>query len=100
MKYIGGRWKPIILFLLVGRKMRFGQLAAMMPSISRKMLTEQLREMVRDGLLERNEVEGVAQRVEYRMTELGNTLIPIMDTMCNWGKTTGAALEISDTVTV
>jgi DNA-binding HxlR family transcriptional regulator len=93
VKYIGGRWKPIILFLLLDKTRRFGQLSAFVPTISRKILTQQLKELEADGFIERKQYKEIPPRVEYKSSEIGKSLIPIMNTMCDWGKSMGIELE-------
>lgn len=83
---IGGRWKPIILYYLSNGSRRFGQLAVTVPMISKKVLTEQLKELVKDGLISRKEVKGSPPRVDYELTEFGKTALPILDMICDWGK--------------
>ena len=85
MQVLGGKWKPIILYSLIDGSVRFGKLAAYIPSISRKILTEQLRELVKDGLVRREEFAETPPRVEYSLTPLGETAIPLLNTMCQWG---------------
>lgn len=82
---IGGRWKiPIIFHLLSGRK-RFTELARALNGVTQKMLTQQLREMERNGLVERKVFAQVPPRVEYSLTSLGVSLRPVVDAMCRWG---------------
>ena len=82
---IGGRWKiPIIFHLLDGRK-RFTELARALDGVTQKMLTQQLREMERNGLVERKVFAQVPPKVEYSLTELGMSLRPVVDAMCRWG---------------
>lgn len=83
---IGNKWKPIILLVIKDRVMRFGQIAARISIISRKVLTDQLREMEKDGLLLREEFKEMPPRVEYRLTEKGNALIPILKQLEDWEK--------------
>lgn len=83
---IGGRWKTIILYLLSDHTRRFGEIAARMPSISRKVLTEQLKELEADGLISRKQYKEIPPRVEYSLTELGLSLSPILNGMAAWGK--------------
>ena len=83
---IGGRWKPIILFYLSNGSRRFGQLAVTIPMISKKVLTEQLKELVKDGLIQRKQYKESPPRVEYALTEFGKTVLPILDGICDWGK--------------
>jgi DNA-binding HxlR family transcriptional regulator len=83
---IGGRWKPIILFYLSNGSRRFGVLAATIPTISKKVLTEQLKELAEDGLITRVQFEEVPLRVEYSLTDFGRSVLPILNGICDWGK--------------
>jgi DNA-binding HxlR family transcriptional regulator len=83
---IGGRWKSIILFLLSDHTRRFGEIATRMPSISRKVLTEQLKELEADGLINRITYKEIPPRVEYSLTDLGQSLRPILKDMATWGQ--------------
>jgi len=86
MGYIGGKWKPIILIrLLVGGHVRFGKLAVLMPDISRKILSQQLKELEEDGLIIRHSYMEKPPRVEYELSERGKTLIPVLKAMHDWG---------------
>lgn len=84
MNIIGGKWKPIILFLLSRGKMRFGKLVMFMPAISRKVLTDQLRELEADGLIHREKFAEIPPRVEYSMTEKSEELVPILWSLAKW----------------
>ena len=89
---IGGRWKiPLIFHLLAGKK-RFSELSRALDGVAQKVLTQQLREMERDGLVAREVFAQVPPRVEYSLTELGMSLGPVVDAMCRWGEAHGAAL--------
>lgn len=83
---IGGRWKPIILFYLSNGSRRFGQLAVTVPMISKKVLTQQLKQLEADGLISRKEFTEVPARVEYALTDFGKSVLPILDRICEWGK--------------
>lgn len=83
---IGGKWKPLIMFLLHERVMRFSQLQREIEGITQKMLTEQLRELERDGLINRKVYPQVPPKVEYSITDYGKTLVPVLETMHKWGK--------------
>lgn len=85
MTYIGGKWKPIILGRLVNGAVRFGKLAVQIPDISRKILTEQLKELEEDGLVIRYSYNEKPPRVEYELSEIGKTIIPILVAMTEWG---------------
>jgi DNA-binding HxlR family transcriptional regulator len=86
---IGGRWKiPLIFHLLPGAK-RFSELARMLPGVTQKMLTQQLREMERNGLVERKVFAQVPPKVEYSLTTMGRSLKSVVDVMCRWGELHG-----------
>ena len=86
LEYIGGRWKTIILYYLSSGKRRFGEIAARIPTCSRKVLTQQLKELERDGLITRKEYKEMPLRVEYSLTELGESLSSVFNEMSIWGK--------------
>jgi DNA-binding HxlR family transcriptional regulator len=86
LQYIGGRWKCVILFYLTAGTRRFGEIAARIPTISRKVLTQQLKELEADGLIERKQYKEIPPRVEYTLTDLGTSLSPVFKAMSNWGK--------------
>jgi DNA-binding HxlR family transcriptional regulator len=82
---VGGKWKPLIISHLQKSPKRFGQLDALIPNISRKVLTTQLQELVRDELLTRHSFPEIPPRVEYRLTEKSQDLIPIFQSLSKWG---------------
>ena len=82
---IGGRWKTLILYHLFQGVKRFSELQRAMDGITQKMLTQQLREMERDGLVDRKVYPQVPPRVEYSLTRLGESLKPVIAAMCEWG---------------
>ena len=82
---IGGKWKPLILWALGDNVLRFGELQKELPGVNTKMLTKQLRELEEDGVIKRTVYPEVPPRVEYRITDFGKTLIPILEALCNWG---------------
>ncbi len=85
MKAIGTRWKPAILYCLIfGGTLRFSMLLRLIPGITHKMLTQRLREMERDGLIEREIFAEVPLRVEYRLSEMGQSLVPLLRDFCHW----------------
>jgi DNA-binding HxlR family transcriptional regulator len=86
LTYIGGRWKIIILYYLSNEKRRFGEIAARIPAISRKVLTQQLKELEKDGLILREEYKEIPPRVEYSLTDLGKSLSSVFREMSDWGK--------------
>jgi len=85
LSYIGGRWKTIILYILGDRTLRFGEISARIPAISRKVLTSQLKELVNDGILERKKYNETPPRVEYTITEFGKSLQNVLTEMEKWG---------------
>lgn len=82
---IGGKWKPVIIYLIRKKCNRFGLLQRAIPNISKQMLTQQLRELEEDGLLERKIFAEIPPRVEYYITDYGTTPLPIIDAMSEWG---------------
>jgi DNA-binding HxlR family transcriptional regulator len=85
VQYIGGKWKPIILIRLIDGPVRFGKLAVQVADVSRKILTQQLRELEHDRLIIRKEYQEKPPRVEYELSERGKTLIPVLKAMFDWG---------------
>jgi len=93
---IAGKWKPIIIWRLRGRKVRFNQLQSELSGVSPKMLTKQLRELERDGLVARSVFPEIPPRVEYSLTPLSESLVPVLEAMGRWG---AAHLELGPTTT-
>jgi len=85
IELIGGKWKTIILHSLVTGTKRFGEIAVRVPNISRKVLTEQLRELENDGLILREQFKEIPPRVEYTLTDLGKGLSPVFRELEIWG---------------
>ena len=83
---IGDKWKVLILRDLIPGTKRFGELKKSIDTVSQKVLTAQLRDMEANGLVHREVYAEVPPRVEYSLTELGQSLKPILDTMWNWGE--------------
>ena len=86
---IGGRWKVIILHVLSKQARRFGEINVRIPAISRKVLTEQLRELEADGLVSRTEYKELPPRVEYALTDFGQSLCPLLAYISAWKKGEG-----------
>jgi len=86
MDMIGNKWKPLVLFHLLEGTQRSGVLQRAVPEISNKMFTQTVRELERDGLLERTVYPVVPPRVEYQLTTLGRSLEPILKSLDEWGK--------------
>ncbi|SDN82350.1 transcriptional regulator, HxlR family [Acetanaerobacterium elongatum] len=87
MELIGGKYKTIILFHLRGKTLRFTELRKLIPQATPKMLTQQLRELEEDNLISRIVYPVVPPKVEYSLTGFGDSIIPILDVMCDWGRT-------------
>lgn len=87
IKMIGGKYKPLILYFLIhqGTK-RFNELLGMIENISQRTLTNQLRELELDNLIERKVYAEIPPKVEYSITEKGKSLSKILDLMCEWGE--------------
>lgn len=83
---IGDKWKVLILRDLLPGTKRFGELKKSIGNVSQKVLTAQLRDMEEKGLVHRQVYAEVPPRVEYSLTELGQSLKPILDAMCSWGE--------------
>jgi len=84
MAILGTKWKPILIWALRDKKARFGQIAATVGTISKKVLTSTLRELEEDGVVSREEFKELPPRVEYTLTEKGQALIPIMLKLVQW----------------
>lgn len=91
---LGGKWKSSILWNLGQQTMRFSELQRQFSDTTRKMLTQQLRELERDGLVHREVYPQVPPKVEYSLTDKGRTTLPILNQMCDWAK---VYLEEDDT---
>lgn len=86
LNMIGGRWKPSILWRLVPGTLRYSQLRAILPNISERILVLQLRELEKDGLIERIVYREVPPKVEYALTELGHSMKPVLQILSDWGE--------------
>src|SRR5262247_593978 len=82
---IGGRWKVLILWQLFQTERRFSELLRAVSGITQKMLTQQLRELEKDGIVHRQVYPQIPPKVEYSLTPLGESLRPVVDAMCKWG---------------
>ncbi|GAA0544317.1 winged helix-turn-helix transcriptional regulator [Chitinophaga japonensis] len=86
LQIIGGKWKPLILYLVSEDMNRFSKLSRCLPGISKHMLTQQLRELESDGILTRTAYPEVPPRVEYALTDKGRSLRIITMAILQWGQ--------------
>ncbi len=86
LQVIGGKWKPLILFYLLQGTQRFSQLKKHLPQVTQQMLTLQLRELERDGIVHRQVYAQVPPKVEYSLTATGRSLEPVLLLMLEWGQ--------------
>lgn len=85
LEVIGGKWKGVILFHLLGGTKRFNELRRMMPDVTQRMLTRQLRELEADQVIAREVYPEVPPKVEYSLTDFGRTLEPMLTLLQQWG---------------
>jgi DNA-binding HxlR family transcriptional regulator len=85
LRVFATKWKPCILCYLWDGPLRYNQLVRIIPSISRRMLSEHLRALEKDQLIVRKSFDRKNQRVEYSLSEKGRTLIPVLEGLQNWG---------------
>ncbi|GHO56118.1 winged helix-turn-helix transcriptional regulator [Ktedonobacter robiniae] len=86
LSIVGGKWKPIIIWYLLSGTKRFGQLRRLIPGATQQMLTMQLRELEQAGVLHRQVYAQVPPKVEYSLTELGQSLEPVICQLADWGE--------------
>ena len=86
VQVIGGKWKPVILFNLREGAKRFSELRRAIPAATQKMLTQQLRELESDGIIERKVFPVIPPHVEYSLSAHGRTLRTVLAAMCDWGQ--------------
>lgn len=84
-KVLAGKWKVAIVWHLSFGSRRFAELRNLLPGVSEKVLTGQLRQLEKDRVLRRMVTSTVPPRVDYELTDAGSDLIPIMQSMCDWG---------------
>ncbi|WP_217597915.1 helix-turn-helix domain-containing protein [Cohnella sp. GbtcB17] len=87
LEVIGGKWKPVILFYLTFGKRRNGEFMRLIPSITQKMLSQQLSELTADGIVSRIVYNEMPPKVEYELTPYGRSLRDLLHLMCKWGDT-------------
>jgi DNA-binding HxlR family transcriptional regulator len=90
MHFVGGKWKSVVMWYLKNQTLRFTELKKIIPDITEKMLSIQLKALEEDGLIKR-QAYGVKPpiKVEYSLTEFGKTLTPALDAVAKWGRTVG-----------
>ena len=86
MDYIGGKWKTVVLWYLRKDKKRFSELRRLIPNITEKMLSLQLKDLENDGIVKRKIYPEVPPKVEYYLTDFGKTLIPMLEEIARWGR--------------
>lgn len=86
LEILGGKWKPLILYYLLGGTLRFGEMQRLIPQVSRRMLTQHLRELEHDGIVHREVYAQVPPKVKYSLTTKGRSLEPVLLTMLAWGE--------------
>jgi len=96
MNILSGKWKCLMLWHLHDGAKRYKELEQIVPGVSQKMLTQQLKELERDGLLFRTVYPEVPPRVEYELTDLGHSAYPILEQMHSWGVRDLGLVEQSD----
>jgi DNA-binding HxlR family transcriptional regulator len=83
---MGGVWKPVLVFHLLNGKLRFNALCRITPAATPRMITLQLRELEADGIIKRTVFPEIPPKVEYELTELGQSLAPVLLSMRDWGE--------------
>jgi DNA-binding HxlR family transcriptional regulator len=86
LSIIGGKWKPLIVFYLLSGTKRFSEIRRFLPRVTQQMLTMQLRELEQAGIVHRHVYAQVPPKVEYSLTELGQSMEPVLRQMCTWGE--------------
>ena len=91
---VGGKWRTVLLAHLKEGVHRYGELRRLVPDVSEKMLVQRLRELERDGLVERRDKGTAPPHVEYRLTDEGHSLAPVLQALYDWGTARAARTGI------
>lgn len=86
LNIVGGKWKILIIYSLLGGKKRFNELRRIIPRVTQRMLTHQLRELEADSIITRTIYAEIPPKVEYQLTEIGYALKPILQQLEDWGR--------------
>ncbi len=93
LKIISGKWKPLILYFLLRGPTRYGELKRAVRDVSDKVLIQHLKELEADGVLRRNDYREVPPRVDYTLTQLGQSLAQALEPLCVWGTENMAEMQ-------
>ncbi len=94
LKIISGKWKPLILYFLLRGPTRYGELKRAVRDVSDKVLIQHLKELEADGVLRRNDYKEVPPRVDYTLTQLGQSLAQALEPLCVWGTENMAEMQV------
>lgn len=86
MDVIGGKYKALIVYELIGGTRRYNEIQKAVPQATPRMLSKQLKELEEDGVIDRKLYPVVPPKTEYSLTELGKSLVPIVQSLCSWGE--------------
>ncbi|MFP7492982.1 helix-turn-helix domain-containing protein [Terribacillus saccharophilus] len=88
LSVVGGKWKMLILYLLAeDQPVRFNEMKRRIGTITYKILSSQLKELEADGMVERKEYPQIPPKVEYSLTPKAETILPVLEQLCEWGRT-------------
>lgn len=93
---IGGKWKHLIIYLIASGIQRFGAMQRALPSISKNMLTQELRDLEKNGIISRKIYAEIPPKVEYSLTDWGRATLPILESMAAWGNQYREKMKISN----
>jgi DNA-binding HxlR family transcriptional regulator len=93
---LGGKWKILILWNIRDRPQRLSELKRLIPTISEKVLIQQLRDLEKDGIVHRHDYDEMPPKVDYSFTEYGKSLKPVLKMLCNWGEEHLKQMDVVD----